>query len=109
MTDNTVIVLALVAGIPSTLAAVTSFLNGSQIRRQAAHAKRLADAVDETKTAMIQLEKNTNSKMDKLVSVVAESEFAKGRLAEKADHAPDPLPGVVTRQEEDKGHGGTAS
>ena len=61
------IAVALIASVPSTLAALVGFYNAMMTYR--------------TKAAVEVLEKNTNSKMDALIKVTAESEFAKGVLA----------------------------
>lgn len=67
MTDsNTLIIIAAISAVPATAAAVLSFLTS------------LHAAVIREK--MTKLEENTNSKMDRLVEVVATAEFAKGKL-----------------------------
>lgn len=73
------VLIALIAGGPSTIGAILGFVNNVLVRRTAEHIKK-------TKEAMDQLERNTNSKMDKLVEVVGEAEHAKGLLEGKAEN-----------------------
>lgn len=91
MTDsNTLIIVAAITATPATIAAVLGFLTALSSRRAEVHAAVIREKMDE-------LEKNTNSKMDKLVEVVATSEFAKGKLEAQAE-----MPAAILRQEENR-------
>jgi hypothetical protein len=65
------VLIAIIVGIPSCLSAVTSLFNAFNISKSNRH-------VLETKDAMVNLEKQTNSMKDELIRVTAVSEFAKG-------------------------------
>ena len=89
MTDTTIIMASIITAFPATVAAILGFLNQLSVRRTERHS--LA-----TKIAVTELEKNTNSKMDALLHVVGEAEFAKGKLEGAS------LPAAIIRQEEMK-------
>ena len=69
MTDA--VTISLISAFASTVAAVLGFLNNRMGQRNAAH-------IEETKAAVVTLEKNTNSIKDELVRVTGQAEFAKG-------------------------------
>lgn len=69
MTD--VVAVAMISAIPGSLAVILSFLNNVIARRNAVH-------IEQTKADMETLTTQTNSKMDALLKVTGEAEFAKG-------------------------------
>lgn len=83
------VLIALIAGAPGVLASILGFINNILVRRQGktseGHLIETKTAVQETKTAMEHLEKNTNSITDALVKVTAESSRAIGRLEGHAE------------------------
>ena len=78
MSDATTIVLALIPTISATVAAIIGMLNNALGRRNERKLNEQAQHIAESKSAIVLLEKNTNSIKDALVKVTAESEYAKG-------------------------------
>jgi hypothetical protein len=99
MTDT--VTLAIVAGIPSVTAAILSFLNNLSIRKHELKLAEINKSVNEnteltanTSKKMDDLEENTNSKMDLLLKVKSEAEFAKGKLQGGIDERASTLSNV---------------
>lgn len=92
--------IALIAGAPSLLAAILSFANNVLARK---HTKQIEQAA----SAIITLEKNTNSIKDALVKVTGEEAFARGLSAgQQAQTGPAGPPGETgaTGERGPKGH-----
>jgi hypothetical protein len=90
--------VALVTGIPGVIASVLRYVDRRDIRRSVTLAEKTAQLAEkneqhlvETKTAMVILEKNTNSIKDELVRTTAMASRAvgnlEGRAQQKAEHS----------------------
>jgi hypothetical protein len=83
--------VALVTGIPGVIASVLRYVDRRDIRRSVTLAEKTAQLAEkneqhlvETKTAMVILEKNTNSIKDELVRTTAMASRAVGNLEGRA-------------------------
>ena len=76
MTDA--VAIALISAVASVAAAGIGLANNILGRENARHIAEAKDSISQTKTAIITLEKQTNSIKDALVKVTGESEYAKG-------------------------------
>lgn len=76
MSDTVLVAIIVAAG--SGFNAVISMMNNQLARRALAISERNTKHLEETKVAMGELEKNTNSMKDALVKVTGEKSFAEG-------------------------------
>jgi len=93
------VLVALIAATPGILSTIVGFVNKREIQRAAAAADKAADTAGEvaklgakneqhlaeTKTAMVLLEKNTNSIKDELVKTTAIANRAIGNREGRAE------------------------
>ena len=73
-----IVLVALIAAVPGCLATVVSFLNNIIARSNERKLAETTTHLEETREAIVTLEKNTNSIKDALVKVTGEAEFQKG-------------------------------
>lgn len=86
------VLIALIAGVPGTLAALASFLTAVQVMRSNRH-------INETRGSISELEKNTNSMKDALVKVTGQLEYDKGAQGKAPGFPiPPPAPTPTLRQ-----------
>jgi hypothetical protein len=76
MSDTVIVALIVAAG--SAFNAVISLANNALARRSIKLSQRNSKHIEETKVAMGELKKNTNSMKDALVKVTGEKFFAEG-------------------------------
>jgi hypothetical protein len=86
------VLIALIAATPGVVASILGFINQREIRRATANGEKAIQLgqtneqhLAETKTAMVTLEKNTNSIKDELVAVTKSAALAKGNLEGRAE------------------------
>jgi len=83
------VLIALIAASPSMVASLFGYLKLRRItaltEKNEQHLAETKTALTETKTAIVTLEKNTNSIKDELVAVTRSAALAKGNLEGRAE------------------------